>query len=140
MLLCSLRLSLGYKPYTSRVENIYWVLDRRIYSLSSFCFLCETLFGILSVHVLCDSAMTSLEGREGEMRHKGLMAPWELDSLLRQRCVAWASKASQAQHKACVVAPEFGIQDVALFPERQAVTMRKALQQKLYVLQPGQPA
>ena len=107
MLLSSLRLSLGHKPYTSRVENIYWVLDSRIYSMSYFSFLCEVLFGILSVHVLCDSAMTRLEGREGEMKHKGLMAPWELSSLLRQQCVAWASKASQAQHKACIVKPEF---------------------------------
>lgn len=99
--------------------------------MSCSSFLHKILFGILSVHVLCDSAMTSLEGREGEMRHRGLMAPRELGSLLRQRCVAWACKASQARHKACVVKPGFwlgrsGIQDMALFPERQALTMRKA--------------
>lgn len=90
--------------------------------MSCFTFLREILLGILSVHVLRDSALTHLEGREGEMRHKGLMALWELSSLLRQRCVARASKASHARRKACVVKPEFGIQDMALFPERQAVT------------------
>lgn len=76
-------------------------------------YLHEILFGILSAHMLHDSAMTSLEGRKGEMRHKGLMAPQELGSLLRQRCVAWASKGSQAQHKACVIKPEFDWEDLA---------------------------
>lgn len=33
--------------------------------MSCSSFLHKILFGILSVHVLCDSAMTSLEGREG---------------------------------------------------------------------------
>lgn len=87
-------------------------------------------FGILSVHVLCDSAMTSLGERKGEMRHNDLVALQELSSLLRQWCVAWARKGSRAQHKACTAKPEFslqrsGIQDVTLFPERQAITTWK---------------
>lgn len=95
-------------------------------------------------HMLRDSAMTSQEGREGEMRHKGLMALQDLGSSLRQRCIAWVSKASRAQHKTCIIKPEFwlwrsGIQDVALFPERQTVTTQKA-RNELYFLQLGQRA
>lgn len=75
--------------------------------MSYFSFLRQILFGILSVHMLCDSAHSSLEGREGEMRHTGFITRQELCSLLRQRCVARASTASQAQHKAGIIKPEF---------------------------------
>lgn len=93
-------------------------------------------FGILSVHVLCDSAMTSLEGRKEERRHKDLIALQELSSLLRQWCVARARKGSQARHKACVAKPEFwlqrsGIQDMTSFPERQAITTWKTCNKSL---------
>lgn len=69
-------------------------------------------FGTLSVHVLCDSAMTSLKGRKGEMRHKGLMALQELSSLLRQWCAAGAREGSQARHKACMARPGFDCTDL----------------------------
>lgn len=114
---------------------MYCFLDRENI-LYAFLLFMKPYFGILSVYVLRDSAMTSLEGRKGEMRHEGLMALQELSSLLRQWCVAGARKGSQAQHKACVARPEFwlqrsAIQDVTLFPERQAITTWKTCNKSL---------
>lgn len=134
-LLCSLRLSLGYKPYTPRVENNLLHFRWGKYTLCfSSSFFMKPCFGILSV--LCGSAMTSLEGRKGEMRHKDWMALQELSSLLRQWCAARARKGSQAQHKARVAKPELwlqrsGIQGLTLFPERQAITTWKTCNKSL---------